>query len=217
MTTKETTIRRTQQERSEATTNAILDATLHCLATNGYVMTSIGRIVKQSGVSRGGLMHHYPSKEELVAAAFIHFHHKRIDRLQDLILLTSKRTLPLEERLQIFRQEIEEWFPISIEFLTASMKDPKMLSMFTEKIETYMEPMQEKYNILFPEFCDDENHFMRDFMIIIGCFIRGLCIDAVSGADQQTLDKTFNRFVEIVKFIMDNFDNEAGKLIKVKT
>ena len=48
--------RRTQEERSATTRKRIIDATLHCLSDKGYASTTLSRITKQAGVSRGALL-----------------------------------------------------------------------------------------------------------------------------------------------------------------
>lgn len=61
--------RRTQGERSEAMRQRLIDATLECLETDGYAGTTISRIIEVAGVSRGAPVHHFPSKNALIAAA----------------------------------------------------------------------------------------------------------------------------------------------------
>ena len=61
--------RRTQQQRREATRNALLEATIQCLVEQGYVGTTTRAVSKRAAVSPGALQHHFTSKEELVAEA----------------------------------------------------------------------------------------------------------------------------------------------------
>jgi AcrR family transcriptional regulator len=57
-----------RQERSEATVDAILEATARVLCTTGYDRASTNRIALAAGVSIGSLYQYFPSKEALVAA-----------------------------------------------------------------------------------------------------------------------------------------------------
>ncbi len=65
-------VRRTQQERSDATRALLLDATIDCLVERGYAATTTTEIAKRAGVSRGAQLHHFPAKADLVAAALEH-------------------------------------------------------------------------------------------------------------------------------------------------
>jgi len=60
---------RTQDERSAATQQALLRATISCLADLGYAATTTRVVCERAGVSRGAQTHHFPTKRELVVAA----------------------------------------------------------------------------------------------------------------------------------------------------
>jgi AcrR family transcriptional regulator len=61
--------RRTQAERRESTQRAILDATIAGLTKVGYAQLSTNKVVRKAGVSRGALVHHFPTKADLAVAA----------------------------------------------------------------------------------------------------------------------------------------------------
>jgi len=50
----------------------VIDATLQTLQTNGLNKFSLEEIAQQAGVSKGGLLHHFPSKERLLEATIQH-------------------------------------------------------------------------------------------------------------------------------------------------
>jgi AcrR family transcriptional regulator len=62
--------RRTQAERTAATTGALLDAARALFADDGYAATSLEAVVARAGVTKGALYHHFAGKEELFAAVF---------------------------------------------------------------------------------------------------------------------------------------------------
>ncbi|MCP4036812.1 MAG: TetR/AcrR family transcriptional regulator, partial [bacterium] len=61
--------RRRQEERSEATQARILTAAIECLSKLGYPATTTVAVGERAGVSRGALLHHFPTRAELIAAA----------------------------------------------------------------------------------------------------------------------------------------------------
>jgi AcrR family transcriptional regulator len=61
--------RRTQAERTAATRERLLLATFESLVEVGYARTSTPEVLRRSGVSRGALLHHFPTKSDLVTAA----------------------------------------------------------------------------------------------------------------------------------------------------
>lgn len=61
--------RRTQQQRSANTREAVNDATISCLVTDGYAGTTLAAVTAAAGVSRGALTHQFGTKQEMVFAA----------------------------------------------------------------------------------------------------------------------------------------------------
>jgi AcrR family transcriptional regulator len=59
-------VRRTQEERRNASRASIAEATLASLAANGYTGTTIAGVAGAAGVSRGLMLHYYPQKEDLI-------------------------------------------------------------------------------------------------------------------------------------------------------
>ena len=60
--------RRTQAERTEATRKLLLEAAVELIRKNGFGGLRTVEVADRAGVSRGALMHHFPSKHELVVA-----------------------------------------------------------------------------------------------------------------------------------------------------
>jgi AcrR family transcriptional regulator len=73
--------RRSQSERSASTRQALLDSTVACLAEDGYAKTTTSRVAQRAGVSRGAHLHHFQTRQALVAAAMEHLAERRGENL----------------------------------------------------------------------------------------------------------------------------------------
>jgi AcrR family transcriptional regulator len=62
--------RRTQSERSAATTSQLVEAARTLFARDGYAATSLEAVARESGVSKGAVYHHFPGKHQLFEAVF---------------------------------------------------------------------------------------------------------------------------------------------------
>ncbi|MBP1162643.1 MULTISPECIES: TetR/AcrR family transcriptional regulator [Rhodococcus] len=62
-------MREPQQDRSRLTRQRLLEATIDCLADQGWAATTVGVVAKRAGVSRGAAQHHFPTREDLITAA----------------------------------------------------------------------------------------------------------------------------------------------------
>ncbi|MGW6568405.1 TetR/AcrR family transcriptional regulator [Streptomyces sp. NPDC054975] len=62
--------RRTQQERSSATTHQLLVSARNLFARDGYSNTSLDAICEASDVTKGAFYHHFKNKEQLFRAVY---------------------------------------------------------------------------------------------------------------------------------------------------
>lgn len=62
--------RRTQRERSESSTRALLEAARELFGRNGFADTSAEGLAKAAGLTSGALYHHFRDKRDLFRAVF---------------------------------------------------------------------------------------------------------------------------------------------------
>lgn len=65
-------VRRSQEERSSATQARLCQAALDLLVEVGYERLTTAQIALRAGVSKGAQAHHYPSKDDMLVAAYEH-------------------------------------------------------------------------------------------------------------------------------------------------
>lgn len=81
--------RRSQAERSATTRQALLDATIACLVEDGYANTTTSRVSERAGLSRGAHLHHFQTRQALLAATMEYLAERRAESL-----LAAARELP---------------------------------------------------------------------------------------------------------------------------
>ena len=62
--------RRTQAERTEATTAALVDAARELFARDGYDATSLDAVAARANMTKGAVYHHFAGKRQLFEAVF---------------------------------------------------------------------------------------------------------------------------------------------------
>ncbi len=67
-----------REERTATSRARILDAAVACLVESGYAGATTLRIQARAGVSRGRLLHHFPSRDQLLVAASRHLATERL-------------------------------------------------------------------------------------------------------------------------------------------
>ncbi len=176
--------RRTQEERRNATQTALLEATIFCLGRDGYAATSISSIIKQAGVSRGALLHHYPAKNELIAHAILHFYRQRLARFKQQLLGADTSALSLEDRLMVLRADFATWYHTALEIEVAMRTNEEVARIEKSLSALDHEEMSREYEQLFPEFAATANP--RELVGIACYLMRSIAgADSVSKADRQ--------------------------------
>lgn len=185
--------RRTQEERRAATKSVLLDATIHCLGRDGYAATSISAITKQAGVSRGALLHHYPTKNELIAHAILHFYRQRLARFKTQLLGADTSRLSLEDRLRVLKEDFAIWYHTALEIEVATRTNDEIAGIEQSLSAVDREDMSREYELLFPEFADTANP--RELVGIACYLMRGLA----GAGEPLKVDRQFDVCVDMLR------------------
>src|SRR5450432_1420473 len=77
---------RYERQLPEQRRQELIDATIECLKRYGHEGLSMRAIAAEAGVSLGLINHHFPNKDELIAAAYRHFNIELVDGLKAAVL-----------------------------------------------------------------------------------------------------------------------------------
>ncbi|MGV9612622.1 TetR/AcrR family transcriptional regulator [Nocardia xishanensis] len=69
-----------KQDRSRATRQRLLEATIDCLAEMGWAAATVAVVAERAGVSRGAAQHHFPTREDLITGALEYMFDTRMDQ-----------------------------------------------------------------------------------------------------------------------------------------
>ena len=116
------------QQRSQATVQALLDATARILVREGYERASTNRIAAVAGVSVGSLYQYFPNKESIVAALIARHNRQMLDLLRSS--MEAVATLDLESAM---RELIGA-------MVAAHRVDPDLHRIFDEQIPRMGQP-----------------------------------------------------------------------------
>jgi AcrR family transcriptional regulator len=118
---------RAVQERSRDTRQRILEAAQRALVEDGYSGATTLRIQELAGVTRGRLLHHYPSRDDLLVAAVAHLTEARMAGLADDVTWSAE---PRERIRQIVDRMWETfsqpYFWASTELWLAARANPRL-------------------------------------------------------------------------------------------
>ncbi|MCW0212717.1 MAG: TetR/AcrR family transcriptional regulator [Pseudonocardia sp.] len=124
-------VTRTRAQRTSDSRTRILDAAVSALVEGGYSGATTLTIQARAGVSRGRLLHHFPSRDLLLVAAAQHLAVKRVQDTEDRLAELLDGTPPTDvwqrtDRViaSLWESFTEPHFWAAIELWTASRANP---------------------------------------------------------------------------------------------
>jgi AcrR family transcriptional regulator len=155
--------RRSREQRTSDSRQRILDAAVACLVESGYAGTTTLTIQARAGVSRGRLLHHFPSKETLLVAAAQHLAATRFASdglaaadLPDVAEDPEGRIdRVVEEMWSTFRQP---YFWASVELWTAARTDPALAAALLPAERRLGAAIRQTLDAVFEHYLDAEHY-----------------------------------------------------------
>ena len=196
------TPRRTQAERSAATQTKILEAAQYLIAERGLAHTSTQDIASQAQVSRGAMLHHFPSRASLIQATYAEMLRQEADRLRGFA-----RTLhPGHNRLKALTEYIWERyqsgiFQVSMDYISEARVDADELAYVSDESRKFNEALNDVWNVELQAFdCDAETRqlMMNEFM----CLVRGMAFQSQWRDDSEYFQKMLQNWLSRARSIL---------------
>lgn len=147
-----------QAEKSAMTRLAILEATIQCLLELGYANTTTALIANYAGLSRGAMMHHFPSRMSVMHAAIDHLHHLCLQEYLDLMVDIDNSQRPLTS--DVIRKSVEAaWLYVNLpsfiayqELLSASRTDEELRQVIEPVEKDFEKQFLDAAKAVFPDW-----------------------------------------------------------------
>ena len=158
-----------QQRKSIQTRLAILEAAIDCLQEHGFARTTTQLIAQMAGISRGAMLHHYATKQELIASVLEYTFFKRMESF-----LAAIRSLSDDERIdrnagiEIYWESLlTREFGAYLELMMAARTDAELRETFLPKARHYEKLERAEVFRAFPEWQGDPGAYelAMDFCI----------------------------------------------------
>ncbi|GAA3347261.1 TetR/AcrR family transcriptional regulator [Amorphoplanes nipponensis] len=198
--------RRTQAQRSETTRSKILDATVQSLVERGYAETTTAEVLALADVPRGTLLHHFPTKVDLLVAAVQHLARRRLEALSAEIAGVRTTTTGdgagrLDALIDImWRHFSSPLFWAALELWTAARTDAELRAALTPVEKEVFGVLHERSRDLLEESAPGDPRLATvvqlSFEVLTGLAMTGL----VSGdlAQREVLIRRWKRAAAIL-------------------
>lgn len=182
----------TQAERSAATREKAIAATIDCLVERGYAGATIAAVAERAGISRGALSHQYPDKQRLVVETIEAITFRLTEQLQAEFeaVPVGRRRLErgLDEAWAIFTGPV---FAAALEVYVAARTDPVLAPRIAELISLVEDRLREMVCAMVTEERPSAELVQRADVLVNT--LRGLGLLWVTGAPRAPIEKTWRR------------------------
>jgi AcrR family transcriptional regulator len=167
-----------QQTKSENTRGAILDAALECFYDIGYAGTTTEQIARKAGVSRGAMLHHFPSRFDLIRNAVAHLSAKRLalfEREEMRIQRNAEHTRVGEGIDSYWRQLKSKLFVVFHELQVAARTDPDLKKILIPAVSEFDRRWLEMVEGVFPDLSQSKNFLLGNFLTLF--LLEGMAVN----------------------------------------
>jgi len=124
---------RTQKERRDETRRCLLNATIESLVEVGFRKTTTTEVQRRAGVSRGALLHHFPSKTGLIAAAVRYLAELRGRQIKELSAQLPEGSARIGAVIDLLWESFSgQLFCVAMELRSAARTDDELRAVLLE-------------------------------------------------------------------------------------
>jgi AcrR family transcriptional regulator len=150
--------RRTQAERSAATRSRIIAATIGCLTEVGHAGTTTLEVQRRADVSRGALLHHFPSRAELLVAAV----YQLFEAQREVIgpdVLRAREVGGIDAGIDVLWNSFNSPLAVGIDELwSAARNDAELRDELAKQDRTARSEVRRLCDALWPEYVSHPNY-----------------------------------------------------------
>ena len=181
--------RRTNAERSAETRGAIIDAAIDLLFTRGHTATTTIAVASRARVSRGAMLHHFPTRVEMLIAVAEYIvqwqREQRRAKIQSLEPGLKRYYAGADINWEVQRQ------PPTIallEIMMATRSDPQLRKGFAPFIKQMSEMRRNSAALVASDLGVDDKTTVSTMLYLHQATLRGLAIHLLCTGDEQGVE-----------------------------
>jgi len=190
-----------QARKSRATQRLIIDTTIKCLAKYGYHETTYIRISEESGISRGAMRHHFPSRADIMKATIEQLHQKRLAAFRKASASIPEGTSRTKASIDALWQHVNHpMFMVFIDLALAARKDRELAAIFGPAQHIFRQECYYAALDLFPEWLKQREQ-LRTAIDLSLYMMEGMVLDDLSpdGENARRLLDFLERELDVLR------------------
>ena len=205
--------RRSQAERTASMRARLIDAAIVCLDKLGYSATTLATIAEEAGVSRGGMLHQFPSKVDLMLAvvAFASGADERAGPPRSAEGFPDQRSFFMSLTDVVWQAQTTPAVMAKLEIMVAARSDKvlaaKLPAMFNEIERRRCEGMWARAQ----ELGIKNREAIESMVSLHMAAMRGLSIELLLTDEPARVERSYALLKHYKSLLVDELVAEAGK------
>ncbi len=181
-----------QAQKSAATRKLIIESAIKCFVELGYSSTTTTAIAERAGLSRGAMLHHFPSKIDIVKAAVDYLHGKRLRAVRRAVPRAGGGEDRVRSNLEAYWRDVRHpMFVAFFELVVAARTDRELSEILEPAQRAFDREWHRTAREVFTEWKVDDSTF--DVALDLSRYvIEGMAISNLmnrqDGRDEKVLD-----------------------------
>ncbi|MCD2187366.1 TetR/AcrR family transcriptional regulator [Actinomycetospora soli] len=194
------------QQRAWETRERILAAAVACLAEDGYAAATTARIQGRSGVSRGSLLHQFPSREHLLVAAVQHLAAARTATLDAPPFARGDVDASIDA---LWNSHHGTLFAATVELWVAAKNHPDLAAALAPRERELGRAIRAAVAEMFgPDLAG--RPWFGDFVSVLLTSLRGAALTYTFEARDRSADPLLGVWKRLVRLYLASDEGEAG-------
>ena len=202
-----------QAQKSAMTRDRILDAAINCFITLGYTNVTTAKVASTAGVSRGAMLHHFPSKTALIQAAVEYLHDKLLEDYTERVKGIPTKLQGKKRRragIEAYWQHLTgDLFTAYHELCVAGRTDHELREILDRSTVAFEKHVLESNAQLFSEWNDRPDRFPLA-MDVTKFMMEGLAVGQIVGNRDERINRLLDYLSDRLEEIFE--EGETGAI-----
>lgn len=191
-------VRRTHEERSAASREKLARAAFELIRDEGYASFRVASVAKAAGVSQGGQLHHFPTKDAITLAAVAYG-----TRLAEARTMANLRAFsPDNDPVEALARDSKDYyfgasFEVSLDVSKSASGDPDLFAQITQLSRTYRDKVERRWcsNLVALGWPAQD---ARDVIELTTALVRGFAMRRMIHPDRGQFERLIERWTRMV-------------------
>ena len=204
-------VKREKQARSIATREKLIETALDVIYDVGYNRASTPEFSERAGVSRGALLHHFPTRADIIVAAMEKLLSDGTRDIRNIAGKVTQKQLGTDEIVDfLWSMFSDRFYYLSIEFINEARTDEELRLKMMPVVKKFHEALNEIWAEFQTREHPSSSHEAQVILNLTVCLVRGMGIQTVLKNDPEYFATLLDAWKTILRQLVKK-PSEVGK------